>query len=184
MKKTLLLLISIFAFISINAQTIAIDGSKTDWANVPILSEPGVYPYVKVYTDGDNVYYMMELTSGEAFNDTKYDALRAYIDADRDETTGQKSSWLHINAGNDYDITSVISPWNGSSMFWSDQSIQRSYNESFAEAGFTKIQMANSYEAGFTGTKIPLADNFGISISYKTGEAEAVYSPANNYDFA
>jgi hypothetical protein len=41
------------------SQVIAIDGNVSDWANVPILSEPGVFPYAKVHVTKDSVYYLL-----------------------------------------------------------------------------------------------------------------------------
>lgn len=57
-----ILLFSIFIF----AQNITIDGNKSDWDNVPILSEPGEFPFVKVHVSGDSLLYMMQLSPAAA----------------------------------------------------------------------------------------------------------------------
>lgn len=183
MRKSILF-ITLIAVCLINAQEITVDKNKADWAEIPILSEPGVFPYAKVHLTEDKVFYMLELDNANTFDADLYDALRAYVDADRSTTTGSVSGWLHVSAGLDYDITSVISPWNGSSMYWSSQTIQRQYDGSFAEAGFEKSQMLDAYPDGFSGTKVSLADNFGLSLSYRADGAAETYLPANDYNFA
>jgi len=182
MKTTTLLFLSFFMLISIKAQTITVDGNMSDWAEVPVLSEPGVFPYAKVHVTEDNVYYMIEIeeTAGDFTDNPSYDALRAYIDADRSATTGRVSSWLHISAGQDYDLTSAISPWDGSTMYWGSATIQRVYSATVAEAGFNKSQLAISVPAV---TAIPLAESFGMSVSYKIGGGGETHLPANDYNF-
>jgi hypothetical protein len=97
-----LLLTSCILF-SANSQ-ILIDGNMSDWNSVPVLSEPGVYPYVKTTTDGTSVFYSVSLDASNTFNANSGPGLETYIDADFSSTTGQKSDWLYVSSGNDYFI--------------------------------------------------------------------------------
>ena len=48
MKKFFLFVSAMLVSVAMNAQTIVMDGSNADWANVPMLSEPGVLPVFKM----------------------------------------------------------------------------------------------------------------------------------------
>lgn len=102
MKKNyfLFLLMSCIVF-SVNAQ-ILIDGNMSDWNSVPILSEPGVYPYAKITSDGTSVFYLVSLDEPNIFNSGGGPGLESFIDVDFSSTTGQKSDWLYVSSGNDY----------------------------------------------------------------------------------
>ncbi|MDD5186087.1 MAG: hypothetical protein PHS84_12575, partial [Paludibacter sp.] len=85
MKKQLFFTVLLMLASSLlNSQTIVVDGAKADWANVPVLTEPGVFPYGKVYVSTDSVYYMMETqdVTDKHFDYTLPDFMQAYIDAD------------------------------------------------------------------------------------------------------
>lgn len=102
MKKCyFFLLLASCVLFSANSQ-ILIDGNMSDWNSVPILSEPGVYPYAKTTSDGTSVFYLVSLDAPNIFNSGGGPGLESYIDADFSSTTGQKSDWLYVSSGNDY----------------------------------------------------------------------------------
>ena len=89
MKKTILLFISIFMVVSMKAQTIAVDGNMSDWAEVPVLSEPGVFPYAKVHVTSSSIFYHVGYETGAfSFNPSAWNIVDVYIDADNDGSTG------------------------------------------------------------------------------------------------
>ena len=47
MKKLFFLTAALVAACTMNAQTILIDGDNADWAEVPMLSDPGTMPVYK-----------------------------------------------------------------------------------------------------------------------------------------
>lgn len=61
-KKSIIFLLSLMCTFMLKTQNIIIDGISDDWNNVPIMSEPGVFPYVKVHVSGDSLLYMMQLS--------------------------------------------------------------------------------------------------------------------------
>ena len=183
MKKHLLFII-LFTSATIVAQTISVDGSINDWADIPILSEPGVFPYVKVQTTTDSVFYMIETGDAEKqLNSEASDAFCSDIDADRDETTGQKSSWLHINAGNDYHLTNTMHFFSSGEMVWKWYPIDRFINKQIAEAGFKKEKLETIPDQP-EASKISLAENFGIGFRYKIESDEIAHLPTNDYNFS
>jgi hypothetical protein len=191
MKKLLFTLVLISLVTLSNSQTIVVDGQKSDWATVPILSEPGVFPYAKVSVSNDSVYYMMEVKDIAAnhFDYTLTDFMQAYIDADRNSTTGHKSGWLYTSAGIDYLTNNVINYFNntadnsGWNFVWNWVPIDVSGNATIGEAGILKTNLTSISNQPVT-SQIPLATNFGIGFTYKvTGGAEN-YLPTNDYNFA
>lgn len=60
--KHLFSFITVLFLTSLTAQEIIIDGNKSDWNNVPIISESGVFPYTKVHVSGDSLLFMMQFS--------------------------------------------------------------------------------------------------------------------------
>lgn len=116
MKKSLLLVAAMLFGIAINAQTIVIDGNKADWAEVPMLNEPGVSPIFKMVVPqtgltlpaGAALCVMVERTEAEAV--TYPGAPVVYIDADKSNvTTEAGNAWYCPSFGPDYEM----GPWDG-----------------------------------------------------------------------
>lgn len=102
MKKTILLFVSIFMVVTMKAQTITVDGNMDDWAEVPVLSEPGVFPYVKMHVANDFIFYNAGLESGTAgFSNDSWYLVDIYFDTDNNATTGYKQ-WVYAASGMDY----------------------------------------------------------------------------------
>jgi hypothetical protein len=88
---------------SVNSQ-IVIDGIMSDWNSVPILSEPGVYPYTKVTSDGTSVFCKVDIDESNTFNSIGGPGMELLVDADYSSATGAKSDWLYVSSGFDYFI--------------------------------------------------------------------------------
>lgn len=99
------------------AQTITIDGDNADWAEVPMLTEPGVGPVVKMIVPQEGV----TLAEGTAFalmvegvNDlikTTYPVIK--VDADKDNTTYLYDAYFCPTMGYDYEMAT----WSTGSIY-------------------------------------------------------------------
>jgi len=191
MKKLLFTLVLISLVTLSNSQTIVVDGQKSDWATVPILSEPGVFPYAKVYVSNDYVYYMMEVKDLAAnhFEYSLTDFMQAYIDADRNAATGHHSTWLYTASGIDYLTNNVTNYFDNPSdhsawsFVWNWAPIDVSGNATIGEAGFLKTNLTSISNQPVT-SQIPLATNFGIGFTYKVTGGSENYLQTNDYNFA
>ena len=111
MRKLFLLGLLIFStFIWATPPTITIDGDKSDWAEVPMLSEPGAWPMLKVLPAADAelgtnaLVYMMENTVD--FDPTWSQYPKAFIDKDYDGATSTITSYWAFDAmGLEYSAT-------------------------------------------------------------------------------
>ena len=98
------------------AQTIAIDGANTDWSTVPMLTEPGVGPVVKMVVPQDG----LTLPEGAAYAlmvEGDHEKILAgypviYTDADKSNTTGS-APWYCPAMGYDYEMAT----WSAGSLF-------------------------------------------------------------------
>ena len=101
---------------TIVAQTIAIDGANADWAEVPMLTEPGVGPVVKMVVSQDG----LTLPTGAAYAlmvEGDHEKILAgypviYTDADKSNTTGV-APWICPAMGYDYEMAT----WSTGSLF-------------------------------------------------------------------
>ena len=118
MKKSLLIIAAMFAAFTLNAQTIVIDGDNADWANVPMLSDPGATPIFKMVvpqtgltlpTDAA-ICVMVQRTLEEK---TTYPGIPVtYVDADKNAaTTAAQDAWYCPAFGPDYEMGA----WDGNS---------------------------------------------------------------------
>jgi len=116
MKKSLLFVAAILLSIAVNAQTIVIDGDKADWANVPMLSDPGATPVYKMVVPQDGltlpedaaICLMVERT--EAQKAIIPGAPVLYVDADKDAATSAAAdAWYCPSFGPDYEMGA----WDG-----------------------------------------------------------------------
>lgn len=175
MKKNyfLFLLMSCIVFLA-NAQ-ISIDGNMSDWNSVPILSEPGVYPYAKITSDATSVFYLVSLDATNTFNAGSGPGLESFVDVDFSSSTGQKSDWLYVSSGNDYFIQGLsVFNYNGTP----------GANEwAWNWLSFTAENRALSGDLRMLEQKLPISDltvmslntNFSIAFGY-------YYSSNSTYD--
>ena len=101
MKKHFIFLLFVCYFWSPANSQISIDGTMTDWDGLPILSEPGVFPYAKTFLDGTALSYMLTLDETKAFNPAAWFTVNLYLDADYSASTGMKQ-WIYDASGIDY----------------------------------------------------------------------------------
>lgn len=115
MRKLFLLLPALVLSLVLNAAlpTITIDGDKSDWAEVPMLSEPGTWPILKVLPAADAelgtnaLVYMMENTADFDNTWTKYPT--EFIDKDFDKATNLIDEyWMYPAMGIEYEATTGI----------------------------------------------------------------------------
>lgn len=114
MKKFFFFAAALLSAGMLSAQTIAIDGAAADWANVPMLTEPGAAgPMVKMIVPQEGV----SLPDGAAFcllveNDGRTDYPVIYTDADCNNTTGT-APWICPAMGYDYEMAT----WSSGSLY-------------------------------------------------------------------
>lgn len=186
MKKLLsfLFILSIVLF-SANSQ-ITIDGTTTDWDNVPILSEPGVFPMAKVLNDGTNLNYSLHLSSLNTFKTDSWFTTDLYIDADNSSTTGHKSGWLFINSGIDYLFQgSDAKKYSGAAGAgdWSWTNVG-SINKAFSTDAHWTEQKAVISELTGTALGSVYSVAFPHYYSTNTNNEPDTYLPANHWDFS
>lgn len=98
------------------AQTIAIDGANTDWSEVPMLTEPGVGPVLKMVVPQDG----LTLPDGAAYAlmvEGDHEKILAgypviYTDADKSNTTGT-APWFCPSMGYEYEMAT----WSTGSLY-------------------------------------------------------------------
>ena len=175
MRKLFLLIPAILLSLAMNAAnpTITIDGDKSDWADVPMLTEPGTWPMLKVLPAADAnlgtnaLAYMMENT--EDFDPTwaKYPTI--FIDKDYDLATDPSHYWAWEAMGVDYKFTTAIND-NG----WKDFPKGITENNKAIEVGIPATYLTD------------LESKFGFAMYYNSGawycplySGPAISSPAN-----
>ena len=93
MKKFFLFVSAMLVSVAMNAQTIVMDGSNADWANIPMLSEPGVLPMFKMVVPQEGLTLptdaafcvMVERTEEQKATYPGYPVV--YVDADQNKDT-------------------------------------------------------------------------------------------------
>lgn len=114
MKKFFFFAAALLSAGMLSAQTITIDGANTDWAEVPMLSEPGAAgPIVKMVVPQEDI----TLPAGAAYclmveNDGRTDYPVIYTDADLSNTTGT-APWVCPAMGYDYEMAT----WSAGSTY-------------------------------------------------------------------
>lgn len=189
MKKHYLsfLLMSICILFSANSQ-ILIDGNMSDWNSVPILSEPGIYPSVKVTSDGTSVFFKVDLDASNTFNSTGGPGMESFIDADFSSATGLKSDWLYVSSGNDYFIQGLsVFNYSGTpgANEWSWNSLSNTPgNRAFSGDVRTIEQKLLISDL----TAMPLSANYSIAFGYyySTNDTWSAsgYIPQSDANFA
>lgn len=165
MKKSLLLLAAFFAAMTINAQTITIDGANDDWADVPMLTEPGAPIILKMVVPQTD----MTLPNGAAFCMMvagEHEQILAgypviYVEADGDLTTGN-DIWFVPTMKVDYEMAT-----------WSDGS---TYGAS--ETG--NIREMCIKQSAFSN--LPFIGSFGAYLTFAWGQLYVPNSPEPSGD--
>lgn len=116
MKKLFFLTAALVAACTMNAQTILIDGDNADWAEVPMLSDPGTMPVYKAIvpqeglTLPDDAALCVMVQRTEEQKAIYPGAPVSYVDADRDAaTTAAGEAWYCPSFGPDYEMGA----WDG-----------------------------------------------------------------------
>ena len=116
MKKLFFLTAALVAACTMNAQTISIDGDNADWAEVPMLSDPGTMPVYKAIvpqeglTLPDDAALCVMVQRTEEQKAIYPGAPVSYVDADRDATTtAAGEAWYCPSFGPDYEMGA----WDG-----------------------------------------------------------------------
>jgi len=175
MRKIFLLIPALIISMMVNATvpTITIDGNKSDWSEVPMLTQPGTWPMIKVLPAADAnlgtnaLVYMVENT--EDFDPTWAKYPKAFIDKDYNLATDPAHYWAWEAMGVDYQFTIGIED-NG----WKDFPV-----------GITEDNKA--IEIGIPATYLTdLEEKFGFAMYYNSGawycplySGPAISSPAN-----
>ena len=177
MKKLFLftLLITTASLLWATLPTITIDGDKSDWAEVPMLSEPGTWPMLKVLPAADAelgtnaLAYMME--NKEDFDPTWAKYPTEFIDKDYNKSTEPISEyWAFSAMGVDYKATTGVDAggWISFPKGMSDDN---------------KV-----FEIGFPATYITdLGSKFGFAMYYNSGawfcpdHSSPAVSPSNGF---
>ena len=151
----------IFSFVSailltgtMCAQTITIDGDNADWAEVPMLTEPGVGPVVKMVVPQEGI----TLAEGTAFAlmvEGDHELILAgypviFTDADKSTTTGG-AAWYCPSFGKDYELAT----WDEGSLFGPLEEMNVR-EMSINQAAFTGIPFTGSVSA-FVAFKISIS---------------------------
>ena len=180
MRKLFLLgLLIVSTFIWATPPTITIDGDKSEWAEVPMLTEPGAWPMLKVLPAADAelgtnaLVYMMENTAD--FDPTWKQYPKAFIDKDYDGTTHTIDSYWAFDAmGLEYSATTGVTVGED----W---------------VSFPKAISADNkvFELGFPATYVTdLGSKFGFAMYYNSGAwfcpdrsepAVNAFSPKNGF---
>ena len=157
------------------AQTIAIDGANTEWSTVPMLTEPGVSPVVKMVvpqaglTLPEGIAYALMVEGDHEQILAGYPVI--YTDADMSNTTGT-SSWICPSMGYDYEMAT----WDDMSIFANNAtgSIREMAVKQSAFSGALKFTGSISAWLTFDWGKLYIPTDPGTE-GYKW--AEATYHP-------
>ena len=161
MKKLFLLipamLLTMMAYAT--KPTITIDGNKSDWSDIPMLSEPGTWPMLKVIPAADAelgtnaLVYMVENT--EDFDPTWAKYPKAYVDKDYSTETRAFSTeecWQYLAMGVDYMATTGVNSGG-----WISFPKGISDNNKVIEIGFPATYITD------------LESKFGFAMYYNSG---------------
>jgi len=183
MKKILFysLLASCIVF---NAKSqITIDGTMSDWDNIPTLSEPGVFPILKTTKDDTNLSVMVNLGSTESFAD-RWQVIDVYIDTDNNAATGYQQ-WVYSASGVDYlaqgtDLYVFTGAAGSSSWSWGGAgTVTRSLSADL-HAVEQSIALADL-------TTPAIGTTYGITTPYYNSEwttDDPQFLPANDWNFS
>lgn len=142
MRKSLLI-VALFAAVAMNAQTITIDGDNADWANVPMLSDPGTMPIFKMVVPqtgltlptGAAICVMTQVTDAQITTYPGYPVV--YVDADKSNTTtAAQDAWYCPSFGPDYEMGA----WDGN--VGAANTAETIHEMNIVQSNFTSIPFA------------------------------------------
>lgn len=142
MKKFFFFAAALLSAGMLSAQTITIDGANTDWAEVPMLSEPGANPVVKMVVPQAD----LTLPAGAAYclmveNDGRSDYPVIYTDADMSNATGE-APWICPAMGYDYQMAT----WSTNSTYQRGDAVEMC----IMQAAFDALPFTGSIDAYLT----------------------------------
>lgn len=166
MKKLFLLIPALLLSLAMSAEnpTITIDGNKSDWADVPMLTEPGAWPMLKVLPAADAsmgtnaLAFMLEDTTAFTSDWSKYPGM--YLDKDHNYETGDHH-WTYPNMGTDFTGTTGMNPGTG----WIDFQTGKSADYKVIEIGVPSTCLQG------------LGEKFDIGMYYGTGGSQEWFVP-------
>lgn len=165
MKKFFFFAAAMMAAITINAQTIAIDGANSDWADVPMLTEPGAPIILKILvpqegaTLPDGAAYCLMVAGEHEQILAGYPVI--YTDADNSNATGT-TPWFVPTMGYDYEMAT-----------WSDGSL-------FAASETGNIREMCIMQSAFSGNN--WVGSFGAYLTFAWGQLYVPNSPEPSGD--
>ena len=169
MRKLFLLIpaLALTLLANATAPTITIDGDKSDWAEVPMLSQPGNWPMLKVLPAadaniGENALVFMLENSTAMDLWSKYPG--SYIDTDNDPSTKPADSWTYGDMGIDFSCTIGKDPGTG----WVDFPKAKSEDNTMLELGIPSSILTN------------LGSTFAIGMFYGTGSSQEWFLPTRS----
>lgn len=182
MRKILFYLLIVNCFLFSAKSQITIDGDLSDWNSIPILSEPGVFPFAKVMNDGTNLNYALRLADTNTFDTNAWNIIDLYLDADNNNTSGMKG-WLYVSSGVDYlvqgtDLYKYTGTPGADNWLW---------------GGAGTATRACSTDAHWVEERVSIADlttptpgtvyNIGFPHYYSSDVNIPVHFPGNDWDF-
>lgn len=183
MKKTLFYFLLLSCVIFTAKSQITIDGNMTDWNNIPILSEPGIFPMAKVTNDATNLSFMVKL-NGETFNPNAWNVVDMYLDADNSSTSGFKQ-WVYEWSGMDYlsqgtDLFKFSGTPGTSTWTWTSIGTNTRFISPDAASMEQSVTLSNL-------TTPALGTVFSIALPYYNSAwttGDPTFLQANNWDFS
>ena len=146
--------------------TITIDGNSSDWATVPMVSEPGTTPITRLYDDGDNLYFSYYQTDGKIADPYGNSTYCSYVfDLDHNKSTGSSSAGF---GGID-----ATCSYGSSNPEWHTFSHAKSATNDFFELQFPHD------DGVFTRATVSWGSSFGIAMYYAYNKDGQVLAPAS-----
>lgn len=166
MKKFFLLIPALILSMMMNATkpTINVDGDKADWSEVPMLTQPGTWPMLKVLPAADAsmgtnaLAFMLENNTAFTSDWSKYPGM--YLDKDHNYETGDHH-WTYPNMGTDFTGTTGMNPGTG----WIDFQTGKSADYKVIEIGIPSTCLQD------------LGEKFDIGMYYGTGGTQEWFVP-------
>lgn len=150
MRKILSLFTAVLVALAVNAQTIAIDGSNADWADVPMLTEPGESPILKMVvpqaglTLPDGGAYCLMVEGNHPQIVAGYPVI--YTDADKNPATGA-IPWFCSTMGYDYEMAT----WSAGSLYAANDPEAATIREMCIKSeAFSSLPFAGSFYGWLT----------------------------------
>ena len=169
--KKLFLFAALFAAVAMNAQTIVMDGKKADWADVPMLNDPGTSPVFKMVVPQTGLTLpadaafcaMVERTTTQKGAYAGYPII--YVDADKNKDTKEanKDPWYCPAFGPDYEMAT----WDEGNTFGANE------EETMHEMCIVK--------SNFASASLPFAGSFNAWMLFilKEDWSEYTYLPTD-----